>query len=108
MVAASKRQHQASQIKAAVLPLLTNSAAAKPSIPTEVRSLPLFAQDGSSIDTWAVSDAQGNRGLAFVTGSGFGHWGVVVCLSQDAEKAAKTLHGTIMPWEDGVYFWIEK
>lgn len=108
MVAATRRQHQASQIKAAVLPLLTNSTAAKASIPNEISSLPLFAQGGSSIETWTVSDANGNRGLAFVTGSGFGHWGIVVCPFPDGEKAAKSLHGTITPWEDGLYFWIER
>jgi hypothetical protein len=105
MVSATKDRHKASVIKAAVIPLLAANASTNVTVPAEVRSLPLFAQPGSTIDTWSVGDP---RGVAFVTGSGFGHWGVVVCPFKDGERAARTLHGTITPWEDGVYFWIER
>jgi len=108
MVLATKDRHKASAIKAAVIPLLASTAPTNAPVPAEVRALPLFTQPGSTIDTWSVGDSDGNRGLAFVTGSGFGHWGVVVCPFKDGERAASTLHGTITPWEDGVYFWIER
>jgi len=109
MVSATKRQHKASDVRAAALPLLaTNTGSDEMQVPTAISSLPLFAQNTNVIYTWSVSDAAGNRGMAFVTGSGFGHWGIVVCPFEGGERAAKTLRGTVTPWEDEVYFWFER
>jgi len=109
MVDRTKQEYKAEQIKIAVMPLFSKNANAKIAVPKEIAALPLFAQAGSEIDVGGVGMENGHvEGLAFTTGSGFGHWGIVICPSRDGEKIAHTLNGKIIPWEDGVYFFIER
>jgi hypothetical protein len=113
MVSKTREGYSASKIRAAALPLIVNSQTNAPShhstssrIPREIAELPMFAAEGSEIAVWAVGNTGDKpRGLAFVTGSGFGHWGIVVCAFENGEQAAKSLHGKVILWGDGVFFY---
>jgi hypothetical protein len=112
MVSQTREKYTASQIRDAVLPLFTTNAAnsviTSNGVPRQITDLPLFSGEGTHIAIWTVGDLHGERrGLAFVTGSGFGHWGIVVCPFADAQETARTLHGRVVPWENGVFFFKE-
>jgi hypothetical protein len=115
LVSETRERCRASEVRSAVLPLfstnLTNevsSYSTSRGIPREIAELPLFAAEGSEIVVWAVGNTWNEpRGLAFVTGSGFGHWGIVVCPFENGEQVTKSLHGKVIPWEAGVFFFTE-
>lgn len=112
MVSETKAKYTASQVRDAVMPLLSTNASNRPDktnqLPRQVAELPFFVQQPNDIAVWAVGSPGGERrGLAFVTGSGFGHWGIVVCPFENGTEAANTLHGKVIPWGDGVFFFKE-
>jgi hypothetical protein len=73
-------------------------------VPKEIKSLPVFstlpAEERLVMTAWAGTN--GNA-LMFVAGSGFGHWGLLVC------KDPKDRQFDNMPafsyWENGIYFY---
>ena len=112
MVSETRAKYAASQVRDAVLPLLStnaiNPADKTNQLPRRITELPFFVQQPNDVAVWAVGSPGGERrGLAFVTGSGFGHWGIVVCPFENGTEAANTLHGKVIPWEDGVFFFKE-
>jgi len=112
MVSETKANFSASRVRDAVLPLLstnpTNRTDKSNQVPRQVAELPFFVQQTNDVAVWAVGSPSGERrGLAFVTGSGFGHWGIVVCPFENGTETARTLHGKVIPWEDGVFFFRE-
>ena len=74
-------------------------------IPNVIKSLPFYSGDTNWIETWwAGTD---DRGLMFVTGSGDGHWGIIVCRNEsDPGIGVGSRYGTI-PWTNGIYFYSE-
>ena len=74
-------------------------------IPNEIKSLPFFSGDTNWIETgWVGTDG---RGLIFVTGSGFGHWGIIVAKDEaDPRINVGSGYGTT-PWTNGIYFYSE-
>jgi hypothetical protein len=113
MMKQTKETYSASQIVSAVMPLFSTNGVRRldktNKIPQEIAKLPLFAKEGSYIDTSLVGNKRGEpRGIAFITGSGFGHWGIVICPFDDSQEVVRTLHGKVVPWDDGVFFFLEK
>jgi hypothetical protein len=70
-------------------------------MPKGIRALPLFSESPDLIETfWATSNGDG---LAFLNGSGFGHWGIVVC----RKESSREFDGWpgYKYWGDGIYFY---
>jgi hypothetical protein len=108
MVDQTKHAYKAADIRAAALPLLARKDG-NAEIPKLISALPLFALNGSEISVGIVGDERdGGPAIDFTTGSGFGHWGIIVCQSKESDRAARRLNGKIFPWEDGVYFYLER
>ncbi len=112
LVKETKAQNKTAQIKAAVLPLLATNELDRShdsiKVPKVVADLPIFRGEAALITVWGVGNKKREeRGLAFVTGSGFGHWGIVVCPYEDGEEAARTLRGKVIPWDNDVFFFKE-
>jgi hypothetical protein len=105
----TRKEVKAADVKTAALPLFSYPVGEDISVtnlPTEITSLPLFENAGAPphIDCRRV----GTNTLFFATGSGFGHWGLIIHHPEVDPEATKSLHATIIPWEDGLFFWIEK
>src|SRR3990172_9210888 len=108
----TKRQHAASEVRTAVLPLFAmysygdNRAFPRSELPKELTSLPLFAPEGArGMDVgWVMEDP---NSLMFTVGSGFGHWGIVVCRDPDDRKVHEVLGGHLVQWGEGIYFYLQ-
>ena len=117
MVAETKLSFRASDIRAAVRPLFSkyrlsdhkgfNFPMEIPTneIPKEITSLPIFSEGLEYLSGGSIN-AHPNV-LSFVTGGGFGHWGIVIC--EEPDPAKYNFHGDkrFILWEDGVYFYRE-
>ncbi len=103
MLESTKKQHRAADVRAAALPLLALGDIHYGALPTEITSLPIFALSRENIDSWHIT----TNALIFTTGSGFGHWGIVVCRAGSEREATNSLHAVVIPWDDGVFFWKE-
>jgi hypothetical protein len=115
MVTATMQTGDADHIRTEVLNMMPtistniNGDIEQLQVPVDISSLPLFAEGRTNIMVWSLSSSDGRlRGLSFVIGSGFGHWGLAVSPYEDGEKVARTMHGEIVPWKDGVYFFLER
>jgi len=109
MMAETKSQSSAAEIRAAALPLFSyGSSNAIPisALPREITSLPIFAPEGAS-DMYVGRVRGDSNALMFITGSGFGHWGMVVCQTEDDRKVRADFGKRLIPWEHGVYFYRE-
>jgi hypothetical protein len=104
----TKKQHTASHIKAAVIPMFSEDRASTNRLPKDITLLPIFSDDPTNI---VVVCPLGNTNiLSFVIGSGFGHWGIVVC--RDEKDAQQLLEDAwhrprLTSWADGVFFYSE-
>ena len=91
-----------------MLPLFSADRASTNALPKELTSLPIFADEPKGI---VESYPLGNTNiLSFVIGSGFGHWGVVVCRSEQEQKQLigdDWFKPRLTPWAEGVYFYSE-
>jgi len=100
------KQHKADDIRAAVLPMFSEDPASTNPLPRALVSLPIFSDDPTNIVT---GYPLGNTNiLAFTIGSGFGHWGIVVCrYEKDAEQLLQDARekSRLTPWADGIYFY---
>ena len=111
MVKSSMEKGNPSTIRKEVLAMLSNTNLntddLEKHLPKDISSLAVFSEDGSDIMVSALANKNGSPdGLDFMTGSGFGHWGIVVFPYGNGDTIAKELHGKTIPWKDGVYFWI--
>jgi hypothetical protein len=108
MVAATKRQAGASAVRQSVIPLFEKYGATNsvdiPSteVPSILSSLPIFAEDSTNI---SVNWIGGSEALMFHIGSGFGHWGIIVCRRGTNSISDKWMVERITPWGDGVFFY---
>jgi hypothetical protein len=104
----TRKDVRAADVRASVMPLfnkygrrarLTEIPCAE--VPKPVYSLPLFLS-GSADDIEAyVCDKDE---LMFMTGSGFGHWGILVCKDEMSEPVKDVRYKT---WGDGIFFFSE-
>ena len=103
---ATTTQFKASEIRAAALPLFSQNGIFTNPAPTQISSLPIFSDAPTNIDT---GFPLGNTNiLSFHIGSGFGHWGLVVCLQdQDSQQLTNDpwFKPRLTPWSDGIYFY---
>jgi hypothetical protein len=104
----TKKDYKAENVKAAALPLFSDSQALTHRLPDQIRSLPIFSDGPTNI---IVSYPLGNTNiLSFSVGSGFGTWGMVVC-RYDGDQRQLTndawFRPRLTPWEHGVYFYSE-
>ena len=104
----TKKQHSATDVRAAVLPLFSADRASTNALPKELTSLPIFSDDPKGIvDSYPLGNT---NVLSFVIGSGFGHWGIVVCRSEREQKQPTGddwFKPRLTPWAEGVYFYSE-
>jgi hypothetical protein len=70
-------------------------------VPKTIKSMPIFSKDPDLIITWWV--ATNDDALAFVNGSGFGHWGIVVCQNENSREFDGWAGYTY--WTNGIYFY---
>ena len=78
-------------------------------IPTEITSLAIFSEDPPE-DVMPISYQQtGTDVVGFDVGGGFAHQGIFICPanSPSEQEFLKKFVGTMIPWEDGVYFWAD-
>jgi len=98
--------HKAADIKAAVLPMFSEVLTSTNPLPKAITALPIFSDEPKGIVT---GNPLGNTNtLSFSIGSGFGHWGIVVC-RYEKDQQQLTNDAWFKPrlklWEDGVYFY---
>lgn len=76
-------------------------------IPKEITSLPFFSDDTNSIvaDRFSLDREGSTNALWFWEGSGFGHWGILICTNGEHLDKLKLIQGKVLPWKDGVFFW---
>jgi hypothetical protein len=109
-VARTKAQCRASDVRTAVVPLFSTNTSDElrgSAVPQEVRALPIFAspEEKDAIMGFWTWDGADPRGAAhFLTGSGFGHWGIAVSRLPDSPAATNGIHGAAVPWGEGVFF----
>jgi hypothetical protein len=98
----TKKQVQSAVVRQAALPLfsLADTNLTSNSLPKEITSLPLFAAAPRDIQCWHLT----TNALIFMTGGGFGHWGLVVCQGDPRPEDTKALHAFVTPWSDGILF----
>jgi hypothetical protein len=108
MMEASKRQYSSSEVRTAVLPLFStyyDRTIPNNQLPKEITSLALFAEDPKYILSGPLgtnSDA-----LIFMTGSGFGHWGIVIFRFEDDQRITEWHRKRLIPWTNGIFFYRE-
>ncbi len=105
MIDKTKKQAEPAVVKKAALPLfsLADTNLTSSSLPKEITSLPLFAGDPKDIGCWHNT----TNSLIFMTGGGFGHWGLIICRGQPQLEDTQTLHAVVWPLSDGVFVWRE-
>ena len=101
----TKRQCNPADIRAAVLPMFSQELSSTNRLPKEITSLPIFSDDPKGID---VGYPLGNTNiLDFSIGSGFGHWGIIVCRGSADEQQLTNdawFRPRVKAWGSGVFF----
>jgi hypothetical protein len=108
----TKQQSKIYEIKAATIPFALKHHPREiiPSkeVPGQISALPILSEAAGEVEAiFLTEDKTGTNAVMFEIGSGFGHWGIIVCPSdnEDCRKARSGLAGTVIPWQEGVYFW---
>jgi hypothetical protein len=105
----TKVEVKSSEVASAVHSLLTNYKAGgdipDSKLPPLITRLPVFSYGTN--DVTAIWNGECTNALMFVTGGGFGHWGVVVCPTNDPQRQRMvSRYGRkLEAWGDGVYFY---
>jgi hypothetical protein len=110
-IAKTKKAVRIADIRAAVMPLYVkyNSPAAGhemipyEEIPKVIFSLPFFVSGEPT--NYILAYACETNALMFATGSGFGHWGIIVCKDANDKSVANGYGNEVTLWGDGVYFY---
>jgi tRNA-binding EMAP/Myf-like protein len=107
------KKYNSDDIRKAVLPLFVEykrhpllaggSGILDSDVPKEIKSLPFFP-DAHWIDTSWIDNT--NEGLMFVTGGGFGHFGIIVYQNKNHRDGNGPSYETV-PWTNGIYFYNE-
>jgi hypothetical protein len=111
MIKDTEKSVRSSDVRAAVTPLFskyrgfdyTNCIPAN-ELPAVIKSLPLFAHRENII---AFSMQANPNVLVFMTGSGYGHWGIAVCEDQNGTEPNLIERKGYRLWGNGVYFFRE-
>jgi len=72
--------------------------------PKQIRSIALFPDAVEVLSPWLFKTTSEARALGLVAGGGHGHWGIIVCVDTNSVPEAV---GTLVLWDNGVYFWME-
>jgi hypothetical protein len=99
----TKAHTSAAQVKAVALPSLLKPGK-DTDIPKEILTLPFFKTEGEP-EVRVLRDVD-DKVLLFKQGGGFASQGIIVCFG-DASPTNIVLIGTIIRWDDGVYFWAD-
>jgi len=112
----TKQLYKASDVKAASVKLCSN---ANPNdfspnryVPKEISFLPFFSGSVDMISAEYITNYKDRPNIMWLrVGSGFGYSGLVLCPSatpnEEDQKVLNGFAGTLVPWEDGVYFWAD-
>jgi hypothetical protein len=101
----TKSQCKAPEVKAAALPLFAlYDSTNKIVLPAQITSLPIFAADTNDIQMLSL---QSTNAFMFITGGGFGHWGIIVSRFDNDREISQWHRNRITPWEDGIFFFRE-
>ena len=100
----TKAEIKASEVRALMIQWFSNKTGR---IPEKLRTLPILSEGADDIS--ALSDRSGTNFMELSVGGGFARQGIVVCLtdSPSNQKELHALKGTVIPWEQGVYFWAD-
>jgi hypothetical protein len=101
----TKEQIQLDAVKQAAMPLfsLAGTNLTSKSLPKEITSLPVFADNPEGVDCWHVT----TNSLIFSAGGGFGHWGLIICQGKPQIEDTQDIHAVVTPLGDGVFIWRE-
>lgn len=106
LVKKTESQYSPLDVRAAALPLFSTnlpaSGAPLSQFPEPISTLPILGQSNAPV--W-ISTTMDGKGLVLVSGSGFGHCGIVVCLDENGKQSVTTLRGKVIPWGYGVFFY---
>jgi hypothetical protein len=72
--------------------------------PKEIRDIALFQKGVEDIHPIIFKTTSNTNALGLMAGSGFGHWGIIVCPDTNSIPLPS---GEIVAWENGVYFWLD-
>lgn len=106
---ATQRQVRVADVRAAASGLFDEHMHPNQTIPTDqipmaIASLPVFLGAPRTDIDGSVCD-QGE--LFFMTGSGFGHWGILICRDKTVDMPKQFPKGKLTWWGDGVFFFSE-
>ena len=107
----TKKECQPGDVRASVMPLFEKYGHAKEGtaipaseIPETLYSLPIFLNaKAKEIDGFVSHKDE----LTFMVGSGFGHWGIVVCRDETTRVLKGVEVHRATPWADGIFFYSE-
>jgi len=118
-IAKTMKEYRISEIKAAAIPLFAKYKYTEygytngndklipyDEIPKVISSLPFFVSGEPT--NYIIASALDTNTIIFMTGSGFGHWGIIVCKDEQNKrvvKAAKRDGDELTLWGNGVYFY---
>lgn len=74
-------------------------------IPSSITGLPVFSHHTN--DVTAIWNGECTNAVMFVTGGGFGHWGIVVCPTNDPQQQRMVFRygRKLEAWGGGIYFY---
>lgn len=109
-VKATEREQSASEIREIALgyarATATNTDKAPLNVPSKISSLNFFKDStGGILFQFLTTNSPGSNAFMFSDGSGFGHWGIIVCPASQNTFVLSSLTGKVVPWDAGVYFW---
>lgn len=106
---ATERQVQVDQVRAAAFPIFEkhlhpNQSIPSGDIPAIIASLPVFlGTPRTNIDGFVCDHGE----LMFMTGGGFGHWGIVISSNMSDVKPEEFDKNKLTIWSNGVFFFSE-
>lgn len=109
-IAQTKQQCKAAEVRRAVLLLKDrwddrdSRDIARDQWPNAIRGIALFPDYVDYLYPSYFETSTGTNALGLIAGGGFGHWGIIVCIDTNSVPKAE---GTVVPWEAGVFFWLE-
>lgn len=109
-IAQTKQKCRAAEVRQAVLTLRDrwgrdSGYIAIDEWPQVVQDVALFPKYVDGLYAWTFECSSGQEALGLIAGGGFGHWGIIVCI--DSNSVPKIRSTALVPWEAGVYFWLE-
>jgi hypothetical protein len=103
-IAKTKANYRSADVRSVALSLYGRTDIPENAIPKTITSLPVFRSAAPADISGIVLNT---NAIMFYTGSGFGHWGIVLCKNPLDETVPKSYGKKVTPWDQGIYFYRE-